>query len=386
METASPAGVAVGADAAAVPTRRVPRVLLVGLSLAPGGTERLIRDLADRLRDEVAMAVCCIDERGAWGDSLAQSGIPVSALRRRPGFRPWLGARIASIAAAHRADVIHCHQYSPFVYGCIARCLRPARLVFTEHGRLGDRPPSRKRFAANQVLRHIPNRVFTVSEDLKRHLVREGFAPGRVEVIYNGIDIGPSPGPSSREAARRALGLPAEAFIAMAVGRLDPVKDYSGLVRAFARVLGHRRDGRLVLVGDGPERPAVERAAAQLGIAHAVTLAGHREDVNALLPAADVFVNSSEFEGISLTILEAMAACLPVVATRVGGTPEIVSPETGVLVPAGDADALASALVAMAADAAGRRARGIAGRRAAEQRFSLDRMINQYLTVYRGDA
>ena len=149
------------------------------------------------------MAVCCIDERGAWGESLAQSGIPVSALRRRPGFRPSLGARIASIAAAHRADVIHCHQYSPFVYGCLARFLRPARLVFTEHGRLADRPPSRKRFAANQVLRHLPNRVFTVSEDLKRHLVREGFAAGRVEVIYNGIDIGPSPGPSP---ARRRGG------------------------------------------------------------------------------------------------------------------------------------------------------------------------------------
>ena len=105
-----------------------------------------------------------------------------------------------------------------------------------------------------------------------------------------------------------------------------------------------------------------------------------------MLPAADVFVNSSEFEGISLTILEAMAACLPVVATRVGGTPEIVSPETGVLVPARNSDALASALSALAADPSGRNARGFAGRRAAEQRFSLERMINQYLAVYRGDA
>src|SRR5215212_9378370 len=116
------------AGAARAPRRgRPPGVLLVGLSLAPGGTERLIRDLADRLRHQVRMAVCCIDEAGAWGESLAASGIPVTALERRPGFRPSLGRRIATIASRHGADVIHCHQYSPFVYGCVARLLRPAR-------------------------------------------------------------------------------------------------------------------------------------------------------------------------------------------------------------------------------------------------------------------
>ena len=99
-----------------------------------------------------------------------------------------------------------------------------------------------------------------------------------------------------------------------------------------------------------------------------------------------MFVNSSEFEGVSLTILEGMAACLPVVATDVGGTPEIVSPATGVLVPARDAGALAAAILALAADPDARRALGSAGRRAAEERFSLDRMIAQYLAVYRGDA
>ncbi len=195
------------ADARRSPRRgRRPGVLLVGLSLAPGGTERLIRDLADRLRDDVRVAVCCIDQAGAWGESLAASGIPVTALERGPGFRPWIGARIARVAAQHGADVIHCHQYSPFVYGCVARLLRPARLLFTEHGRLADAPPSAKRHKANQVLRHLPDRVFTVSADLKRHLVTEGFRAEQVEVIYNGIDIGPAPGEAARVEARRASG------------------------------------------------------------------------------------------------------------------------------------------------------------------------------------
>jgi L-malate glycosyltransferase len=381
----TPATIAARA-APAVRRGRRPGVLLVGLSLAPGGTERLIRDLADRLRHEVRMAVCCIDQAGAWGESLAESGVPVTALERRSGFRPSVGARIAGVAARHGADVIHCHQYSPFVYGCIATLLRPARLLFTEHGRLGDAPPSRKRLVANQALRLLPDRIFTVSEDLKHHLVSEGFRPERVEVIYNGIDIGPPPGEAARGAARRTLGLPGDAFVAVTAGRLDPVKDYVGLIRAFAQVAPHRPDARLVLIGDGTERRAIEGTIAEHGLGRAVVLAGHREDVRTLLPAADVFVNSSEFEGVSLTILEGMAACLPVVATAVGGSPEIVSTETGVLVPARTPAALASALLALASDPERRRGLGGHGRRVAEERFSLDRMIQQYLAVYRGEA
>jgi glycosyltransferase involved in cell wall biosynthesis len=380
----APASVATGA--AVPPTRERPGVLLVGLSLAPGGTERLIRDLADRLRHDVRMAVCCIDEAGAWGEALAESGIPVTALERRPGFHPTIGARIAAVAARHGANVIHCHQYSPFVYGCVATVLRPARLLFTEHGRLADAPPSRKRYMANQALRMLADRVFTVSSDLKAHLVSEGFSPDRVEVLYNGIDIRPAPGADEREAARRTLGLPPDAYVGLTVGRLDPVKDYAGLVRAFAQVVLPRPDARLVLIGEGPERPVIERTIAECGLGSRVLMTGHREDVHALLPAADVFVNSSEFEGVSLTILEAMAACLPVVATRVGGTPEIVSPATGLLVRARDPGALAAALLALAADPDARCALGRAGRRTAEDRFSLERMIARYLAVYRGDA
>jgi len=282
--------------------------------------------------------------------------------------------------------VVHCHQYSPFVYGCVARLLRPARLLFTEHGRLADAPPSAKRHRANQVLRHLPDRVFTVSADLKRHLVTEGFRAEQVEVIYNGIDIGPAPAEAARVEARRALGLPDEAFVAVTVGRLDPVKDYPGLVHAFASVVSQSPGACLVIIGDGPERDAITRAIADRRLEDAVVLAGHREDVRRLLAAGDVFVNSSEFEGVSLTILEGMAARLPVVATRVGGTPEIVGAGAGVLVPARDPAALATALLGLARDAGMRHRLGAEARRAVEERFSLDRMIRQYLAVYRGEA
>ncbi len=144
--------------------------------------------------------------------------------------------------------------------------------------------------------------------------------------------------------------MPDEAFVAVTVGRLDPVKDYPGLVHAFASVVSQSPGARLVIIGDGPERDAITRAIAERRLEDAVVLAGHREDVRRLLAAGDVFVNSSAFEGVSLTILEGMAARLPVVATRVGGTPEIVGAGAGVLVPARDPAALATALLALVRD------------------------------------
>src|SRR5881396_381899 len=128
------------------------QVLQVALSLAPGGTERLVVEMSRQLRVEYGMAVCCVDEPGAWAEDLRREGTRVVALRRQPGFSPSLGRRIAAVADRARADVVHCHHYSPFVYGMIARLWRPRlRVVFTEHGRNDDAPPSAKRRRVNRI-------------------------------------------------------------------------------------------------------------------------------------------------------------------------------------------------------------------------------------------
>jgi hypothetical protein len=128
-------------------------VLQVVLSLNPGGTERLVVELASRLHREMPMMVCCLDTAGTWACDLEEQGIAVRALGRAPGFRPALGRAIARLSAAHRADVIHAHHYSPFVYSCLSRFWRAGpRVVFTEHGRLSDSGPSPKRRLANRAL------------------------------------------------------------------------------------------------------------------------------------------------------------------------------------------------------------------------------------------
>src|SRR2546425_505366 len=156
-----------------------PGVLHVVLSLGAGGTERLVIEVCSRLQSRFRMGVCCLDEPGLRARELTDRGIPVATLNRTPGFHPSLGRGIGKIARRHRADVLHCHHYSPFVYGRIATVLSPRlRLVFTEHGRLSDGPPSRKRQLVNPLLGRLPGLLYAVSDALRASMMAEGF-PGR---------------------------------------------------------------------------------------------------------------------------------------------------------------------------------------------------------------
>jgi L-malate glycosyltransferase len=354
----------------------------VVLSLHPGGTERLVLELATRLDSDMSMRVCCLDDAGTWASALENRGVAVDALRRAPGFRPGLGRAIARIASHHEATVIHAHHYSPFVYACLAHLWRPrASVVFTEHGRLSDAPPSARRRAANRLLAKVPRRVFAVSGDLKQHLMGEGFRSDAVDVVYNGIDVGALPDVNARAHAREVLGASHDIIVIGTVARLDPVKDIGTLLRAAAHVVAIM-SAMIVVIGDGPERSRLETLAVELGLEAHVLFLGHRDDARALLAGFDIYVNSSISEGVSLTILEAMAAGLPIVATRVGGTPEVVDETCGHLVPARTTEPLSSALVDLAQQAHVRRELGRAGRQRVEARFTLDRMVAAYRDVY----
>jgi glycosyltransferase involved in cell wall biosynthesis len=365
-------------------TRMGPQVLQVVLSLSPGGTERLVIELSKRLHGTHGMHVCCLDAPGAWAEELTSRGISVTALGRPPGFSPGVGPQIARIASIHDATVLHCHQYSPFVYGTLARLWRPMDVVYTEHGRFSDAPPSMKRQMANRLLSRFRSRVFSVSNDLRGHLTGEGFPERQVQVIHNGIYMQAAPGPAARREARRRLGVEPEHVVIGSVGRLDPVKDFPTMVRAFHDVRRVLPQSRLVIIGDGPERPTLGAEIGRLGLTDSVVMTGHREDVASLLPALDIYANSSIFEGVSLTILEAMAAALPVVATRVGGTPEVVlEGETGRLVPARDARIMAKVLLNLASDADTAKRMGANARRRVERHFSIQQMVDRYAAVYR---
>jgi glycosyltransferase involved in cell wall biosynthesis len=360
-----------------------PRVLQLVLSLNPGGTERLVLELTKRLHAEMPMAVCCLDAPGAWASELLSFNIDVQALNREEGFQPSLGRRVAQLARRHRADVIHCHHYSPLVYGCLARVWRPqTRVVFTEHGRLSDARPSRKRRLANQVFARVPSAAFAVSRELRQHLVEEGFPPDSIGVIYNGIDpVGSSSRPSRGEIRERLGIVDDRTLVVGTVARLDPVKDLGTLIRGVGE-LGPDVPVLLAIIGDGTERAGLEAIARDLGVQARVRFLGQRNDARDWLHGCDAYVNSSISEGVSLTILEAMAASLPIVATAVGGTPEVVDDASALLIPARSPQAVASALVRLHQDPRLRARMGTAALNRVQQMFTLDRMVREYRDVY----
>jgi glycosyltransferase involved in cell wall biosynthesis len=173
-----------------------------------------------------------------------------------------------------------------------------------------------------------------------------------------------------------------DAIVFGTVARLDPVKDLRSLVTAFQSVHAALPTSHLVIVGDGPEQAALEQQVKDAQLAEMVTFAGFRDDPRRLLPAFDVYVNSSVYEGIPLTVLEAMAASLPVVATAVGGTTEVVGSDTGILVGARRPGELADVMRRLGASAAWRSALGKRGRERVAAMFTIERMVSRYLAAY----
>jgi glycosyltransferase involved in cell wall biosynthesis len=354
------------------------------LSLSPGGTQRLAIEICKRLNARFDFMVCCLDERGDWAAELEPWNIPVVALGRRPGFRPLLAASVARLISSHQVDVIHCHHYSPYIYGSIARMLRPARLVFTEHGRISETPLP-KRQLLNPFMALLPGPICAVSSDLKRHMVSEGFPAHRVRVVYNGVDYGSRPTYAQREAARRALGISDQAFVIGTAGRLNPVKNLTLMLHAHRLLRQTVPQAVAVIVGDGEELGVLRATADELGVDGSVIFTGYRSDVRALLPALDVYLNCSKYEGVSLAILEGMGASLPVVATLVGGNPEVViDRETGYLVPPSPR-AIAEVMTRLASAATLRQALGDAARERALRHFSIARMVDEYASLYLAD-
>lgn len=355
------------------------------LSLQRGGAEVLAARLARCLSGRYRFVFACLDEAGSMAAGLRDEGFPVRVLDRRPGIDFACARRLTALARAERVDVIHAHQYSPFFYAGLSRWprRRPA-VLFTEHGRAFPDVTGRSHKPVNGLLLRKADRVIGVGHGVRQVLIeKEGIPAARVGVIYNGIDTSAYAGSGRRADVRHELGLGPDDFVMIFVARLDPIKDHATALRALARVAAVRGDAKMVVVGEGPSANAVAGEVARLGLGSRVVMAGVRTDVARLLEGADVSVLTSLSEGIPLSLIEAMSAGLPVVATRVGGVPEVVEDGvTGLLAPSGDDAGIAEALLRLAADPDLRGQLGRRGRARAEGVFSESQMHAAYCEAY----
>jgi L-malate glycosyltransferase len=355
-------------------------------ALHVGGAEVLAARLARQLSAAYDFSFVCLDELGSLGEELRAEGFPVHVLGRKAGLDwscPW---RLAKLLRRHGVDLVHAHNYTPFLYALAAHCLyRRSPVLFTEHGRHYPDYPRRKRIMANRLLLRRGDRIVGVGEAVRQALIQnEGMAAGRVQVIYNGIDLTPfADGQASRLQARQAMGVGPNDLVLMQVARLDYLKDHATAIRTLARVIERCPEARLVLVGEGPQLGPIQELCRQHRVAPNVHMLGLRKDVGWLLSGADLFLLTSISEGIPLTVIEAMAAGLPVVATQVGGIPEVVEDnKTGLLADSGDDTALAERILRLARDPALRHQLGALGRARALAMFSERQMHAQYARSY----
>ena len=361
-----------------------------------GGVGLLILQLVKRL-DPRDFALSVAFGRGYLLDrSFDESGVPVYTLStsRRAGLLSVVKG-IVEVYRLLRRGRYHLVQSHTSVGGLVARVACWAArvpVVWTVHG-LGAHPghaPWKRALlrVVEAMLDRVTDHYVAVSEDLRDEGVRRGiYRPERVTVIPNGLEITSPPSDTEGRALRRELGLAEGCPVIGTVTRLEPQKAIDVFLHAAARVKVRAPEVAVLIAGDGPQRAELEALARHLGLGSAVRFLGWRSDALRVLAALDLFCMSSRWEGCPMVLLEAMAAQRPVVATDIGGVREIVvQGETGLLVPAGDAAAFAEASLRLLASPAERQRMGEAGRLRMQSRFSLEKMVTAYASLYRGLA
>jgi sugar transferase (PEP-CTERM/EpsH1 system associated) len=370
-----------------------PLVAHVVFRFAVGGLENGVVNLINRMpRDRWRHAVVALTEVDeTFAQRLQRADVFLAALKKPPGHGIRLYPRLFRLFRELRPAIVHTRNLAALEATVPAWAAAVPVRIHGEHGREQSDLDglNRKYRRIRKIYRPFVSHYVALSRDLERYLIdRVGVPVARISHIYNGVDSARfRPRAGRREPIAGSPFNDPALFVVGAVGRLEAVKDQTNLARAFVSALQSNpaaaRRLRLVLVGDGPLKPAVEAILRAGGVERLVWFAGERGDVADLLRGFDCFVLPSLAEGISNTMLEAMATGLPVIATRVGANADLMEEgAAGRLVPRADPDALARELLALFDDPTRALSYGRAGRQIVERRFGLDRMVADYESLY----
>jgi glycosyltransferase involved in cell wall biosynthesis len=351
-------------------------------TFAVGGAEEMVLNLVQHLPPRFEPVVCCINEAGPIGEEIRKTGTPVTVLGLTPGLRhPFHLGGIRRYLRDTKPAIVHTFLLTASLYGRLAAILERVPIVIGTEVNIYERK-QRHHILAERILMAGTSRVIVSANSVRDFYVRQiQCDPAKIDVVYNAVDWKAVQRTRTRTDMRAELGIAPNAKVAGVIARLTEQKGHRYLFRAMATP--GLPDMHLVVVGDGDLRDALRAEAKALNIASRVHFLGARRDLGDLLGAMDVFVMPSLWEGLPLSMILAMGAGLPVVATAVAGIPEVVeNGKTGWLVPAGSVVGLSTALAEVLGDPARAAAVGEAAREFVLPRFGVDSYISSVVGLY----
>jgi glycosyltransferase involved in cell wall biosynthesis len=360
-------------------------VLHIIHGLSWGGAENQVVTLAPALSgDRYTIHVCCLQNEGAQANALRTRGIQVVSLNMRLRYWPIAVYRLYRLIERLKPQIVHTHLYNTGIWGRLVSKLAGVPVILTTEAGMTVWK-KRRHLLLERFVNRFTDKMIAVSEDIRQRRIHlEGVPPEKIITIPAAVDIKRFSQMKSREQARTELDIETSSPVIGTVARLVAAKRLDYLLEAARAVCETVPQARFLIVGDGPLRKELESQAMQLDLApEYVRFLGNRQDVTDFLSALDIFVLSSEREGLPVSLLEAMAASRPVVATQVGGIPQVIQDRhNGLLVPPHDPAGLAKAIIALIKDSTLRESMAREGYRTVEARFSTDVVGQQIIALY----
>lgn len=360
-------------------------VLHVTFDMRIGGTEMVIKNIVEgNVSERIKMSIFCIEEPiGPWGIDMQAKGVAVHSVNRQEGFDISLVKAIRQHITEHDIHVLHCHQYTPWVYATLASIAKKVNVIFTEHGRFYPDSSSWKRRFINPILASLTNNITSISQATKQALVDYEFLKAdKISVIYNGIEKLNSDS-SQANKIKRELGISERDIVFGTIARLDPIKNHRLMLKAFAEINTKQPNTKLIIVGDGELMPELKELQTSLALQNSLIFTGYIPYPKDYLAVFDIFLLSSLSEGTSMTLLEAMSLGKPCIVTDAGGNKEIVAHQVnGLVTPNDDCQAFSQAMLNLALDKTLLDNYGQAGAKRFDDLFSVANMSHQYKKCY----
>ena len=362
-------------------------ILHIFVSLPVGGAENLLLSTVKGLDAyKYRSFVCCISEKGPVGDEIEALGFPVHVLGKlkKGGFDRSIVDDLAELAQSLSIGLIHTHLYHANMYGRLAAKRAGVPVVSSIHNTYSSKPKLQRRLFNWYLARHC-KAIIAGSTEIRDDIIRwDHVSADKIELIPNTVDLSVSQSELTREQARQALGITQDQIVLGTMGRLEEQKGHSVLLDAMATLCKQYPQIHLLLVGDGRLRSKLEEQASALGISSHISFLGTRRDIGDLFRAMDIFVMPSLWEGLSLAMLSAMAANLPVIATRVGGVSEVMgNDEFGLTLEPSDPEALSQKIGQLMDDKQKREYLAEIGKQHVETNYSDAALVSRLQDIYR---